>query len=373
MRKTSLSLVSPVSGLPFVFAFNFVFVFVFIFIFIFTFIFKPGFAAAQAATQKTQANPAKAAPAKTGAAKTETSKPKQTEKTSVGPATAGAEVIATIHGVCSAGATPCETRITRGEFDRLLNTVNPQLPPTARRQVAALYVQLLALAQEAQKQGVDKDPAFQERARLEHLRLLSEVISTRLKEGLKPSDQEIETFYAENRDRLEEVHLFAVIVPKAAAASKELAQKMQTRAAAGEDLAKLQVEASTQAKSEGAPPNTDLGWRGRGRLGPFESEVLQLKGGGVSPVLEDAQNYYVFKVEAKRMVPLATAKDEIVTALLNQRYDAKVGHLLSNVKADLDAKYFGPPEAAPPKPGAEAQPKPTTQPPPPPAAEKPKQ
>src|SRR5262249_29681240 len=159
--------------------------------------------------------------------------------------------------------------------------VNPQLPINARRQTAALYIQMVALSSQAIANGLDKDPVVQERMRLEHLRGLAQAMDDNIRAKMKPTEPEVDTFYAENRDRFEELQVRGLMVPKTIdkqpqpEETKTLATQIQTRAAAGEDMDKLQEEAYKATKQTTAPPKTALGWRGRGRLGAHEDDLLK--------------------------------------------------------------------------------------------------
>src|SRR5262249_4810599 len=150
--------------------------------------------------------------------------------------------------------------------------------------------------------GLGNDPVVAERLRLSRLRTLAEAMNESWREKMKPSAQEVETFYAENRDRFEEVQLRGLIIPKnidkqpKPDEAKAIANDLLARATAGEDKDKLEAEAYQKTKAAGAPPNTSLGWRGRGRLGPHEDDIVKLKTGQVSPLYDDANNLYIFKV-----------------------------------------------------------------------------
>jgi peptidyl-prolyl cis-trans isomerase C len=291
--------------------------------------------------QTAPATKAKSAPAKTAG---------QPAAAKAAPATANKPAepaVATITGTCpTVGNTDCTLSLNQTEFDRLIAAVNSEVTPAQRRTLASEYVQLYVLANEARKGGVDKDPVFVQRMQLEELKALAAAYTGALRKQLKPTDAEIETFYAENRDRFEEVQLRAVILPKTIAKelkleeTKALAEKLQARAAAGEDTAKLQTEGTLAVKSEGAAPNADLGWRGRGRLGPFEKQITALRAGQVTGVLEDNEHWYIFKVNSKRLVPLTNVKADIENEIINQRFNAGLLKLLQGVHVDLDPKYF---------------------------------
>jgi peptidyl-prolyl cis-trans isomerase C len=262
--------------------------------------------------------------------------------------------VATITGTCPvAGKTDCAKALSKTEFDRIITAVNPEIKEGQRRALASEYVQVYALANEARKAGIDKDPVFAQRMQLEEMKTLATAYTELIRKQLKPTDTEIETYYAENRDRFEELQLRAVILPKTIgkeakpAETKAIADQLQARAAAGEEMDKLQTEGTLAVKSEGAAPNTDLGWRGRGRLGPFEKSITGLRAGQVSNVLEDNERWYIFKVTSKRLVPLANVKNDIETAIVNERFNAGLAKLLQGVHVDLDPKYFGAPPAEP--------------------------
>jgi hypothetical protein len=301
-----------------------------------------------------------------------TSKPAAT--TSAAPAkpagVAGTdEIVATISGLCPA-ATPtenCKRIITRSEFENLLKVVAPDLPIENRRNVAAQYIQLLTLSNEAEKQGMDKDPSFGERMRLERMRVLAQIFERKLQETSKPAEQDVENFYAENSARFEEFNLRRIVVPKTVGGEakveemKTLAEKIRARAGAGEDPDKLEAEAYAAAKMPGAPPTTALGWKRRGAMDPrHEPQIVQMKAGQLSEVIEDAQSYYIYKVDAKRIIPLATIKEDLERGLSGQIAENKARALLGGIKVELNEAYFGPTPQAPaaPKPAP-----PTTNPP----------
>src|SRR5207253_9501820 len=98
---------------------------------------------------KTTQTPSKPA-ATTPAAKTPAEAPKPA--TTVAPT----DAVITIAGLCPPNTPPanCGTRVTRAEFEKLVDAISPNLPADQRRQVANAYVQLLTVANEGQKLGV---------------------------------------------------------------------------------------------------------------------------------------------------------------------------------------------------------------------------
>lgn len=260
--------------------------------------------------------------------------------------------VATLTGLCTGGAQPpCPRAITRGEFDRMIAVLKPGLQVKDRRQLAADYVQLLSMAEFAHEQKLDEETTFAERLRLQRMQLLAQLMVRRMQESSKPTDAEIETFYTENSSKFEEQQLRMVLVPKTGGDGmkpeerKAYADKLQARAVAGEDTEKLQQEVYVAIKPAGAPPKTELGWKRRGTLPQqMDSQLATLKSGEVTPVLEDGQNLYFIKVDAKRMIPLPTEQQNIERFLTDTKVNEKIRAMLAKVKVDLSPEYFGPPE-----------------------------
>jgi parvulin-like peptidyl-prolyl isomerase len=278
-----------------------------------------------------------------------------TKEAPAAPAVAATDVVITIPGLCPANtpAESCGSKITRADFERVVSIVNANLPKEQRRKVANLYAQLLVAANEGQKLGVDKDPAFQEQLRLKALEMLAQGAERKIFESNKPTPQDVGTFYTENADKFEELSLRRIMIPKSEdkdakpEQAKQLADKIHERAAAGEDPDKLEAEAYLAMKAPGAPPSTSLGWKRHGSMDPrHEPQIIALKSGQVSSVLEDGQGFYIYKVDSKRMVPLPSVSKDIEGALQAQRTQQAVQKIFDSMKPQLNDAYFGPAEPA---------------------------
>lgn len=299
-----------------------------------------------------------ATPRKTQTATPKTAAPKAQTPAQTTPAAAegkGTDTVITINGLCAQGTSGanCPPRtISQAEFEKVVQVINPNLPKDSRRQVAGLYIQLLVMADQGQKLGADKDPTFEERMRLERLRLLAQAAERKLQEGTKPVEQDVETFYAENANRFEELAIRRVMVPKAIDGqakpeeTKQLAEQLRQRALQGEEFDKLQAEAFVSTKAPGAPPSTSLGWKRRGAMDMrHEDKVVALRAGQVSELLDDNQYWYFYRIDSKRMIPMATAQKDIENALQQQRMETRIRQVLGGIKPDLSEAYFGPPQA----------------------------
>src|SRR5437868_10511321 len=109
----------------------------------------------------------------------------------------------------------CKTVVTRREFEKLVNALNPAMTKFERRQLADNYAQALTLAHEAECRGLDKRPEVQERLRYARLRTLaSETASEIYQESTHSSGKQIVAYYNENRSSFEKFTLERLFIPR---------------------------------------------------------------------------------------------------------------------------------------------------------------
>jgi PPIC-type PPIASE domain len=292
---------------------------------------------------------------------------KQAEAATVAP---DAPVI-TINGLCDnppadkAADPNCKTVITRAQFEKILDTVQPNMPPRARRQLATRYAMALVMAQKAHEMGLDQGPKFEERMKLMRMQVLSQSFNQAVQEKAgQISDKDLEDYYHTNSAAYEEATLQRILVPRsqtlpaskvklsAAAEQKRRkdaeeimqkeADKLRARAVAGEDFSKLQEEASQLAGIKTKAPSTKMGEVRRNSLPPTHASVMDLKTGEVSPVISDPSGYYIYKVGAKEVEPLDKVKEEIRGTLRTQRMQEQMQAVQQFATPSLDESYFGP-------------------------------
>ena len=253
---------------------------------------------------------------------------------------------------------PCQTVITKKQLETLIETVKPNLQPPQRRMLAEQYVQLLVVANAASKAGLEKDPKVQEQLRLQKLQILAGAYTKeQQKKEAEVPEPDIEKYYRENVAKYEEAKLQRIYIPMVteegkppdAAATKVVAEKIQQRAAAGEDFDKLQKEAFAGAGNKGTAPSVDLGERRRGTLSPKqEEEIFKLKPGEVSAPLDETSGYYIYKMVSKDNVPLDKVHDEIKGMLGRERMRESMEKLRGSVDTTYNQAYFGSASPAPP-------------------------
>jgi hypothetical protein len=336
------------------------------------------------------AKPEQNAPADTGQAPAGTDKTPEAKAAEVGPN----DTVITIKGFCpgtSEQGDACKNLITRAQFDKLADALQPNMSPAIRRQLATRYSWALKMSAEAEKRGLDKQPSFEEKMLWARMQILSQELSAALQaDSAKVTDAEVEDYYKKNVATYEQATLTRIFIPKtkqitpattpkttaktgtaagaktgtaatkagttnaaktpaqptdaqkkaAEEAMKKLAASLRERAVQGEDPDKLQKAAYTAAGLPGVP-STKLEKQRRANLPPAHQSVMDLKPGEVSEVITDPNSgYYIYKMVSKETLSLEAATPEIRKVLSSQRYRDTMQSYQS--APDLNEAYFGP-------------------------------
>jgi bifunctional DNA-binding transcriptional regulator/antitoxin component of YhaV-PrlF toxin-antitoxin module len=312
------------------------------------------------------------------------------------------DTVITLKGFC-ADATQqgdsCKTAITRAQFEKLAETLQPGMSPAIRRQLATAYSRMLRMSTVAEKRGLDKTPKFDEMIYFARMQILSQELSRALQEeSSKVSDGDIDDYYKKNEPSYEQATFARIFVPRAKQivnavvkpkagttagaktgakatatistnqppteaqkkASEEamtrLAASLRARAAKGEDPDKLQKEAYVAAGLPGNAPSTKMEKVRRTTLPANHQAAMDLKPGEVSEVISDPNSgHYIYKLVSKETLSVSvdSVKTEIRNTISSQRYRDSMQGFQGNV--DLNDAYFGPtrnPAMPPPPRGA---------------------
>ena len=264
----------------------------------------------------------------------------------------------------------CRTTITRAQYEKLAGVVAPNKPPQTTVQLAHFYSTQLLYAQKAHELGLDRDPQFDEILKFTYVQVLARAFNNHMqREADAKTEAEFESYYKQHPAEFEQVQVLQISVPKKKqypdpsgqpgpapanvdaaadeAALKAEAEKIQRRAAAGEDFEKLQDEAYTFAGDPDGAPDTDMGENTRADLAPFGSEVFALQPGQVTVVLSGNEAWHIFKAVSRQMMPADEAKKRISAKRMKEAMDS----VNNSVKPQFNETYFG--RAGPPKPGEE--------------------
>jgi hypothetical protein len=278
----------------------------------------------------------------------------------------------------------CKTVVTRAQFEKVADALQPNMNPAIRRQAATFYSRMLRMSTEADKRGLNKGPIFDEKMIIARMQILSQELTRALQEdSAKVSDSDIEDYYKKNLANYEEAIFQRIYIPRtkqivnaalkaapktgdAAAAKtpakpgapqppteaqkkaaeeamKKLATSIQARAVKGEDPEKLQKEAHVAAGLPGNAPISKMENTRRNTLPPNHQAVMDLKVGEVSEVIADPNGgYFVYKMISKETLPLDDkVKAEIKNLISSQRYRDSMQAFQGPTTLDLNDAYFG--------------------------------
>jgi len=319
-------------------------------------------------------------------------------------------VVITINGVCAPQAKPaapkgaavkpaadtkmtapkpsladCKTTITKAQFEKIVNALAPNATMQTKKQLAGMLPQLIALSNEAKKEGMDKTESYKETIKFMQMRVLANELNKKIQQdagNISPSD--IEGYYKAHPDGFEQYNVDRLYVPRtkqvtneakddeskedredkdekltdeqkkakadAAQAKAEaneqamtkLADDLRARAAAGEDIIKLQKEAFEAAGMKIESPTVNLPNVRRTGLPPAHAVIFDLKPGEVSQVISDSGGHYIYKVNSKTAMTLDQATNEITGKLKADRMREKTDALNNSFKTETNEAYFGP-------------------------------
>jgi hypothetical protein len=260
--------------------------------------------------------------------------------------------VITVNGFCAAPAQPgsaCKTVITRAQFEKLIEALEPGMALSLRLKVANAYARDLRMSAAAEKRGLDKTPAFEEEMRYARMQLLSQDLNRALQaEADNITDTDLEDYYKRNESSYEEATLARIFVPRTKQtgpdedAMTKAAADLRARALNGEDPDKLQIEAYTAAGFPRTIPSTKLENVRRATLPPQHEAVMDLKPGEVSQVFSDpAGAHFIYKMISKETLTPESVKAEIRTTISTQRYRDSVKSFQGDVV--FSDAYFNPP------------------------------
>jgi len=278
--------------------------------------------------------------------------------------------VVTIKGFCQDAASQkdpanCVTNITRADFEKVVDAVQPSMPPRSRRPFADRYARTLVMGQKALEMNLDKSPTFEERMKLVRMQILAQELGREMQEqASQVSDKDIQDYYNANTSKFDQVDLDRVYIPKekqrpdgektptpeeekkyreeSEKEMKVVADKIRARAAKGEDFTKLQDEAFKAANIQSEAPNVTMGKVRRSILAQNQQEIMQMKPGEISQVIDDPNGFYIYKLKAKDTLPFDQVKDEIKATLRSERLQAAMQALQQSVTVTFNDAYFGP-------------------------------
>jgi len=277
--------------------------------------------------------------------------------------------VITVRGLCPAGGqtaaghrSSCTRVVTRRQFDDLvtaLTSAGQTISRNSRRDLARLYVDLLAYEDPARKTGIEDSASFQEAMMWLRLRTLADIYRRNLQEKYRnPSPQDVDEYYGQDAARFTEVKLKRIAIPRINPSGQssgdyetralQVVNQLRDRALKGEDLAQLQKDGYAALGLTVPPPAVDLGAVRKAAMLPEEaSEIFSLEAGAFSNVEKELYSFVFYKLENKRLLPKEQVRDEIVRDLFRQRMEKAIQTITGAVQPELNDEYFGPAPVAP--------------------------
>src|SRR5579862_182473 len=267
------------------------------------------------------------------------------------------EAVLTIKGFCPAqrnAAQPCETVITRAEFEKMTAAIRPNLSASVKQQFANLYPRLMVMSKKAEEMGLDKEAPYEQMIAFSRMQILTQAVTRKLQQDSNEvSEQEIADYYQRNAASFEEYTLERLVVPLRSQADlaavtptsqqvfDDLAKTLRQRAVAGEDFSKLQQAADAAAGIKVASASSSMGKVGRSALPAGHAAIVaDLKVGEVYRVITDSGGHYFYKLLAKEPLPLEQAKAEIGQILKSQHATQALDQVQGSYTTEMNSAYF---------------------------------
>ncbi|MCA1960407.1 MAG: peptidylprolyl isomerase [Desulfomonile sp.] len=251
--------------------------------------------------------------------------------------------------------------ITEADLDAMADAVPERFrylytTPEGRRQTLDYIVNVYALAAQAEKDGIAKDPKFQTLLNFTKKDLLARLYLDKQGGGIAdPTDKEIKEYYDQKSDEftnLAGVHIRHILV-KTEDEAKDVLNKLKK----GGKFDELAAKHSTcPSKDRGG----DLGWMPRGRLvKEIEDVAFGMNKGEISGPVKTRFGYHIVLLEDKRPESKSSydeVKDYIFDQLKYQKQQDLYEKLSDSLRKQLNVQIFMPEAPAQAVPGAPAVP-----------------
>jgi parvulin-like peptidyl-prolyl isomerase len=257
-------------------------------------------------------------------------------------------------------------KMTKSQFESLLaalpeNVRSQTATPQGKRMLGERIAEVMTLAGEARRRGIDKKSSYIEQAKLNSDNLLASFLVQDLMAAAKPDEAAARKYYAEHASEWEQVKARHILIrfkgsrvplktgqqdlstEEALAKTKQI----QERLAKGEDFAAV-AKAESDDTGSGAQGG-DLGTFTRERMVPeFSEAAFKLPVGQVSEPVRTAFGYHLIQVQAHETKKFEDVQGDIEKRMQPEAVQAAVDQIKNANKPVLDEGFFGKPEAAAP-------------------------
>jgi parvulin-like peptidyl-prolyl isomerase len=187
---------------------------------------------------------------------------------------------------------------------------------------------------------IAKNGGATERRSIEDLIKVQKYLMIDVYKDIAVSEKEIEDYYQahmENYRKKDEIYLHQILIDNRDKAIKIRGELVNSPDKFAEIASK--TSASADAQAGGA-----MGYFEKGVL-PKEMEdvVFSLKIGEISPIVESAYGFHIFKVTQKkgqRLLNMAMVRNEIENMLLSEKFNSAYDRFLKQIKGELQVKII---------------------------------
>jgi peptidyl-prolyl cis-trans isomerase C len=255
------------------------------------------------------------------------------------PAGAVSESTPSSPAVASVNGVPISRDFYEFYIKGISGKTSSDLNPQQRTQALDNLIRAQLVAQQAVKEGLEKQPDTADLIKLERLNILEQAMSQKVLGGEQPTDDELQAEYTAEVAKLPktEYHARHILV-----ATEPFAEKIIQRLKAGEkfsDLAK--TESMDSSKTNGG----DLGWFTLDHMvKPFADAVSSLKVGEYTQQPVQTQyGWHVIQLLGTRPLtppPFDQVKQRLVQIVQAKKFQAYADDLMSKAKIEtfLDAQ-----------------------------------
>ncbi|MCU7852037.1 MAG: peptidylprolyl isomerase [Candidatus Thiodiazotropha sp. (ex Monitilora ramsayi)] len=201
--------------------------------------------------------------------------------------------------------------------DRMRNVPDAQNSPQMQMSVLNELSNVLIVAQDAEKKGIDKRPEIQATLTLLKAKLLTQTVIQEYAESHQPTDEQIKTYYeAEYASQGNKEYKARHILVK----EEEAAKSLITELDGGADFAEL---AKTHSTGQTGKNGGDLGWFDPAQMvQPFSEAVVSMEKGSYTKTPVQTQfGWHVILLEDSRDTEAPTldgVRGDIITKLQQQ-------------------------------------------------------
>jgi peptidyl-prolyl cis-trans isomerase C len=232
-----------------------------------------------------------------------------------------------------------DTKEIQTELERIPQEGRAQLarPEAMQNNLANIYARRV-MAQDALKEGLDKNPLVMAAIEKARERILSDAMLEKIDQKNQPSLQDLEAWaqssYKANPKKYvlpEQVRASHILIRTAEPDAKAKAEAILKELRGGADFAQVAKAKSQDPGS--AAKGGDLGFFARGRMiKPFEDTAFGMaKVGDISEVIESPFGFHIIRLDEKKpagLQPFAEVKDTLLRQAQNEilnkgRFDEK--------------------------------------------------